>query len=101
MALLAGVSVTVVGCGSDDDAPAGATRVPEVGEVSENHGHVAQIRAPQLAAAAAVDLDIRGTSGHTHMVRLTNDEVRRVRDGERVVKISSLMSSHSHTVTFN
>jgi hypothetical protein len=100
VALLAGVGVTIVGCGSDDD-PASATRVPEVGEISENHGHSAQIREPQLAAAHALDLDIQGTANHTHMLRLTNDEVRRIRDGERVGKISSLTSSHSHTVTFN
>ena len=101
VALLAGVGVTVVGCSSDNGDPAGATRLPEVGDISENHGHVAQIRPPQLAAAAALDLDMQGTANHTHRLALTDDEVRGVRDGERVVKISSLSASHRHTVTFN
>jgi len=101
VALLAGVGVTVVGCGSEDGDPGNATRLPEVGDITENHGHVAQIRPPQLAAAAALDLDMQGTASHTHRLALSDDEVRRVRDGERVVKISSLAASHSHVVTFN
>jgi len=44
---------------------------------------------------------MQGTASHTHRLALSDDEVRRVRDGERVVKISSLTASHSHTVTFN
>jgi hypothetical protein len=58
------------------------------------------ITAAQLGAGGALDLDLRGTSGHTHTVSLTAGDVTSVAKGAMVQKESS-GSSHTHTVTFN
>jgi hypothetical protein len=104
LAALAGVTITVTACDSNGASPTGATGAStgaKEGVVSDNHGHVALIRGPQLAAAQALDLDIHGTADHTHGVALSDGEVRRIRDGERVSKTASLTLGHRHTVTFN
>jgi len=108
LALLSGVTVTIVGCGSSDDsptAPSGGSG-SRSGTVSANHGHTAVITSAQLSAGQSVTLDIRGTADHPHTVVLTMAEVGQVAGGQRVSKTSSADGSasqavHSHTVIFN
>lgn len=111
MALLAGVTVTLSGCGGGYSSPSGPTPNPtptpspaagdKSGVVSDNHGHVATITAAQITAAGAVSLDIHGTADHTHTVVLSATEVQQIGAGAKVAKSSSTNSSHDHTVTFN
>jgi hypothetical protein len=103
LAILAGVTITVTGCGDDDSSPptsptpsSGAT-----GSVSANHGHVATVTGAQITAAGAVSLDIRGQADHPHTVQLTADEVTRIGARTQVSKTSTTDNGHSHTVTFN
>jgi len=99
LALFAGVTVTISGCG--DDEPSTPTPVDEVGTISNNHGHTATIRSADQAAGGAVALDIMGTATHTHQVTLTAAQVVQVRNNQQVVVTSTTTASHQHTVTFN
>jgi hypothetical protein len=105
MALLSGVTVTVIGCGSD--IPTAPTNPNDrSGSVQANHGHTAVIASAALSAGNAVTLDIRGTADHPHTVVLTMVEVGQIAAGQRVSKTSSTDGSlafgtHSHTVVFN
>ena len=107
LAMLAGVSITISGCGGSD----GGTTTPnpppsggsgdKSGNVSANHGHTAVITSGQLTAGAAITLDIRGQSDHPHTVTLSAAEVTAIAAGTRVGKASSEEQVHTHTVTFN
>ncbi|HEX6740112.1 MAG TPA: hypothetical protein VF310_17660, partial [Vicinamibacteria bacterium] len=99
LALFAGVTVTLSGCG--DDEPDGPTPVDKAGTISNNHGHVATITAARQTTGAAFDLDIMGTATHTHTVSLTAAQVVQVRNGTQLVVTSTTTNSHQHTVTFN
>ena len=103
IALLAGATITVVGCDSESDGPAAAsTRTPDrIGEISDNHQHLARLGGPQVAAGQALMLSIRGNANHDHMVAFTADDVQRLRGGERVNKTSTSEQGHQHTVIFN
>ena len=111
--LLAGAFVS--GCGSSPTTPTSpptanptSTSGSVAGTVSENHPqpHVAIITAAELAAAAAIVLDI-SNGLHSHTVALTGAEVRQIAAGTRVSITSSTnphsngMDPHNHTVTFN
>jgi hypothetical protein len=97
--LLGGAAVTISGCGGG--SPTASTPPPDaVGVVDSNHGHTAVITSAALVNGGALEVDIRGTSSHGHMVRLTADEVVAVRHGSRV-EVRSSGSSHAHTVVFN
>jgi hypothetical protein len=102
---LAGAAVTVSACGGGGSSPSGSTPPPaagdEVGSISDNHGHSAVITAARLAQGAEYDLDIRGSSGHPHTVRLTAADLAQVSSGARVGKVSSNDDGHTHQVTFN
>jgi len=109
MALLGGVSVTVMGCGGSDDNPA-APSPPAPGDragvVQANHGHSAVITSAQLNTGAGVTLTITGGANHPHTVVLTMAEVGQIATGQRVTKTTSTNTSptvgnHSHTVIFN
>jgi hypothetical protein len=100
LALLAGVTITVSGCGDDDESPTGPV-TDETGAISNNHGHAATITAAQLMAGDALALTIQGTASHDHTVSLTAAEIDQIRNGARVVKTSSTTDSHQHEVTFN
>jgi hypothetical protein len=101
MALLGGAAITISGCGSGAAITAATPPLTDVaGTVAANHNHSAVITAAQLQTGGALDLDIRGTAGHTHMVSLTADDVTNVRKGAALQKESS-GNSHTHTVTFN
>ena len=111
MALLAGVTITVSGCGSSygsnptpmpTPTPTPATGTGDkAGAVSDNHGHVAVVTAARITAGDAFSLDIRGTADHTHTVALSSDEIRAIGAGTRTAKTSSTDTAHNHTVTFN
>lgn len=106
MALLAGVTITVAGCGDDDGpstptspAPTGSADV--TGNVSANHGHTATVTSMQITAAGAITLNIQGTATHPHTVTLTAQEVQSIGARQRVTKTSSSDAGHTHDVTFN
>ncbi len=104
VALLAGATITIVACGSDSDSgnPASSTRNDDVmGEITNNHQHVARLGGPQIAAGQSVELSIRGSAGHDHIVAFTTDEVQRLRGGERVTKGTSTTDGHQHAVIFD
>lgn len=103
LAMLAGVTITISGCG-DDDKPTTTPTPPvtdKTGTVGTNHGHAATITAAQLTAGLALTLNIQGTAAHPHTVSLTQTEVTQISGGTRVEKISSTDNAHTHTVTFN
>lgn len=102
MTLLGGASIVISGCGGSS-SPTAASAPPltdKLGNISSNHGHIALITAAVLGEGGSLDLDIRGTAGHTHTVSLTADDMGSVRRGNRLDKESS-GNSHTHTVTFN
>ena len=106
MALLAGVTISVAGCGDDDPTPTSPSPAPTTsadvaGSVGTNHGHMASVTGAQITAAGAVTLNIQGTAPHPHTVELTADEVRRIGQRQQVAKTSSTDAGHSHVVTFN
>jgi hypothetical protein len=103
LALLAGVTITISGCGGDDDSsPTAPTATQDVsGSVATNHGHQATITAAQLTAASAITVDIRGDATHPHSVSLTADDLRRIGQRAQVTKDSTNDNGHLHVVTFN
>jgi hypothetical protein len=104
LALLAGVTITISGCGGDDSptgpSPNGGSG-DEVAAISENHGHTAVITAAQLSAGNALSLNIQGSAPHPHTVQITAAEVQTIANGQRVTKESTNEDSHTHLVTFN
>lgn len=105
LAVLGGVTITISGCGGGGggSSPSAPTPQPgdKVGSVGTNHGHVAIITAAQLAGAAAVTLQIRGSSDHPHTVQLSAAEIAQIAANGRVSKASSVDDGHDHSVTFN
>ena len=105
LALRAGVTITVSGCGDDNNNPPTSPTPPASsdvnGSVSANHGHVATVTAAQVTAAGAVNLNIQGTATHPHTVQLSAAEIQRIGTRAQVAKTSSNDSGHEHTVTFN
>ena len=97
-ALLAGVSVTIGGCGSDDSVSPGPGGV--AGVIGGNHGHSVSLSASQLEGGVAVTLTMSGGS-HSHTVSLTDAQVASVADAGTVTVTSSSGSGHTHGVTFN
>jgi hypothetical protein len=102
LALLAGVVITIDGCGgSTPSSPSAPAVVSDVqGTISSNHGHVASITGAQITAANAVSLDIQGTATHAHTVDITQADLRTLQSRQPVTKDSTNNSSHQHTVTF-
>lgn len=116
LTLLGGATITITGCGGGGGGspaaappPPAATPPPAAscppdhacGQVSVDPLHQAEITAAQLSAGGALELDIRGSSSHSHTVSLTADEVVAIREKRRVEKVSSTALSHNHTVVFN
>ena len=100
-ALLGGAVIAISGCGGGGSPTSNTPPLTDVeGLIALNHGHSVMISAAQLGAGGAMQLDIRGTSGHTHMVSLTADEVAAIRN-RAVVQKESSGNSHTHTITFN
>ena len=99
LAMLAGVAITITGCGDDD--PTGPSNGDVNGTISANHGHRATVTAVQITAANGVSLDIRGDADHAHTVALTAAQVAQIGSRQQVVVTSTTDSAHQHTVTFN
>jgi hypothetical protein len=100
LAMLAGVVITVSGCGDDDPTgPSGGSDV--TGNVSANHGHVATVRGADITAGGAINLDIRGQADHPHTVTLTATQVQQIANRQQVTVTSTTEVAHQHTVTFN
>ncbi len=100
MALLAGVVITIDGCGGKSPA-APAPVVNDVnGAISANHGHTAVVEAAKITAGNAISLDIRGTASHPHTVELSQAEMTMLRNRQVVSKDSTNNNNHMHTVTF-
>lgn len=109
LAMLAGVAITVSGCGSD--SPSSPTTPPSTGGgttngdvngvVSANHGHVAVITAAQITAGGALSLNIMGTATHNHVVSLTATQLQQIGSKQQVAVLSTTDAGHDHTVTFN
>lgn len=102
LAMLAGVAITITGCGDDDSNPTAPTGGSDVtGVVSANHGHRATVTGVQITAANGVSLDIRGDADHPHTVALTAAQVVQIGNRQQVAVTSSTDAAHQHTVTFN
>lgn len=107
LAMLAGVTITISGCGDDNKNPTTNPTPPasdKTGTVSTDAGHThtgAVITAAQLTAGNAITLTLTGSTTHTHTVALSQAELSQINGGTRVSKTSSTDSAHSHTVTFN
>jgi hypothetical protein len=111
LALLAGVVITVDGCGgsttspspSPTPTPAPAPPLADVnGSVSANHAqpHIAVITAAQITAGSAVSLNIQGMATHPHTVELAAADLVALRSRTTVTKESTNNNNHTHTVTF-
>ena len=106
LAMLAGVTITITGCG-DDDPPAAPTppAVDKTAAVSTdaNHTHSVIVTAAQFTAGNAITVTLTGASTHTHTVALSQAELTQIRAGTRVQKTSTSdgATPHTHTVTFN
>jgi len=103
MAILSAATITISGCGGGSSPAPGPTPGPtgSTGTISGNHGHTATISASQLTAANAIQLDIRGSADHPHMVELTAAEVTQIGAHQPVSKTSTNDAGHSHSVTFS
>ena len=105
LAMLAGITITISGCG-DDKTPTTPSTTPtdKTGVVSTDAGHShtgAVITAAQFTAGNAITLTLTGATTHTHTVSLSQTELSQVSAGTRVQKTSTNDNSHTHTVTFN
>lgn len=102
LAMLAGVTISITGCGGDD-GPTSPSPQPggRTGSISANHGHTAQITAAEITAGNALALDIRGQADHPHTVTISQAELNQIASGQRVEKESTNNQAHTHFVTFN
>lgn len=103
LALLAGVTITISGCG-DDDSPAPTAPGPTTDKpasISTNHGHAATITGAQISAGGALSLNITGMATHPHTVAVSAGELGAIGAGQRVNIQSTIDNGHSHTVSFN
>jgi hypothetical protein len=105
LAMLAGVTITITGCGGDDNPTTNPT--PPASDKSATvstdagHSHTAVITAAQLTAGNAITLTLTGQTTHIHTVALSQAELTQISGGTRVQKTSTTDNAHSHTVTFN
>jgi len=108
LAVLAGATITITGCGGDDNNNNPGTNpspTPQAGDkagvISANHGHTAIVTAATLASPTAVTINMRAQATHNHTLTLTAAEVTSIAANARVQKDSSTDDGHNHTVTFN
>jgi hypothetical protein len=100
-ATLAILAIVFTGCGDDMDTPTSPSIVDVSGSIFNNHGHVAVVTADQIRSGRAVALNIRGSADHGHVVELSDGDLVRLRNRERVERDSTAENSHSHRITFN
>jgi hypothetical protein len=107
LAMLAGVTITISGCGDDDDNNPTTNPTPPATDknatvsTDAGHTHAAVVTAAQLTAGNAITVTLTGTATHTHTVALSQAELTQISANARVQKTSSTDNLHSHTVTFN
>jgi hypothetical protein len=101
LALLAGVTITVTGCGSSNPAAPTPVAADVSGAIGTNHGHTATVTGAQITAAGALSLNITGTATHPHTVALTGAQLQQIGSRQQVAVTSSTDAGHTHTVTFN
>jgi hypothetical protein len=106
LAVLAGATITIMGCGGDDNNSNQVTNpTPQAGDkagiISANHGHTAIVTAATLASPTAVTINMRAQATHNHTLTLTAAEVTSIAANQRVEKTSSTDDGHNHSVTFN
>ena len=97
LALLGGALITISGCETATEPSPVVTDIP--GGISSNHGHFVTLAAGGLRAGAPLDIDIRGATGHSHMVSLTSVDLAILRNGG-VVQRETSGTRHTHVVTF-
>ena len=97
MAAFSGIAITIVGCGKDN----ASADQNETGSISANHGHSAIVSAAQITAGAAIELNITGSSTHSHVVSLSASQINAIGQGTTVNVTSSSGDSHTHLVSFN
>lgn len=68
-------------------------------EIAKNHGHEFTIELNELIAKAGTIFSIQGTSGHPHKIQVSNDQLIKLLQGQKVVLASSTDAGHSHQVT--
>ncbi len=95
LALLGGAVITISGC----ESPTEPSPLEVNGVIASNHGHAVIISAAQLRAGGAIELDIKGAAGHTHVVSLSTVDLALIRNGARLER-ESTGSRHTHVVTF-
>ena len=113
LAALAGVVITVSGCGggywspSSPSMPSPSAPSPSGGFLRQVGHHLGQPRARRHGHRGPAGrgergpIDIRGSADHTHRVTLTIDALKAIQAGQPVVTDSTSTSGHDHTVTFN
>jgi hypothetical protein len=101
LAMLAGVTVTITGCGEGNGAAPSPPVTDKTGVILNNHGHVATITSAQQTAGGGVTLDIQGSSSHNHVLVLTASEVEWIRGGLQMAKDCEMGRNHVHTISFN
>ena len=104
LAVLAGATITITGCGGDDDNP-GTSPSPQTGDkagvISANHGHSVTITSAQITAGNAVTATLTTGNGHTHTINLAAAQVVAIGQNQRVSVTSTTDAGHNHEVTFN
>ncbi len=105
LAVLAGATITISGCGGDDNNPTTNPTPPQSGDkqgvISANHGHTVAVTAAQITAGNAVTATLTTGNGHTHTIALTAAQVVAIGQNQRVSGDSTTDAGHNHTVTFN
>src|SRR6185503_20124071 len=94
LAMLAGVTITITGCGGDDDNPTTNPTPPATDKTATvstdaGHSHTAVVTAAQLTAGNAISVTLTGQTTHTHTVALSQAELTQISGGTRVQKVSS------------
>ena len=69
-----------------------------VSEVANNHGHEFTISLNDLIKGGKANYSIKGRSGHSHGVQMTNDVIIELMQGKPVTIASSTDAGHAHNV---
>ncbi len=99
----AAISVRISGCASDEGNPLGGGNDGVDGDVTfdAGHRHSVFISDAAIAAGNAVTLTLSNSSGHSHQVTLSAQQVMDIGEGTQVVAISTNDDGHTHVVSFN
>ena len=85
LAMLAGVTITITGCGDDDEPTTNptppATDKTATVTTDAGHTHTAVITAAQFTAGQAITLTLTGAATHTHTVALSQAELTQISGG--------------------